>query len=247
MEVRCTYVDDLLLFSNNKILKQSVIRRLEKKFKMRNLGPVSRILGINVNRDRSNEEIILDQKDYVKNILKKFNMEECNPVKTPLDVNQKLTKNLGPEDKSEANAMKSIPYKEALGSLIYAYLATRPDLGCAIIILGSFAENPGKSHWNAVKRVRYLKGTKSYQLKFGDYESDKLVGYCDANWARDLDSSRSTSGYVFLLGNNAISWCSKKQQTVSLSTTESEYIAIALASQELLWLKTFEGHRKFEC
>lgn len=68
-------------------------------------------------------------------------------------------------------------------------------------------------------------------------ESEKLVGYCDANWAGDLDSRRSTSGYVFLLGNNAVSWCSKKQQTVSLSTTESEYIAIALASQELLWLK----------
>jgi len=165
-------------------------------------------------------------------------MEECNPVKTPLDINQKLTKNMGPEDESEANAMKSIPYKEALGSLMYAYLATRPDLGCAITILGSFAENPEKSHWNAVKRVlRYLKGTKSYQLKFGDYKSEKLVGYCDANWAGDLDSRRSTSGYVFLLGNNAVSWCSKKQQTVSLSTTESEYIAIALASQELLWLK----------
>lgn len=89
-----------------------------------------------------------------------------------------------------------------------------------------------------MKRVlRYLKGTKSYQLKFGNYKIEKLVGYCDANWAGDLDSCRSTSGYVFLLGNNAVSWCSKKQQTVSLSTTESEYIAIALASQELLWLK----------
>lgn len=90
-------------------------------------------------------------------------MEECNPVKTPLNANQKLTKDMGPKDELEASAMKSIPYKEELGSLMYAYLATRLDLDCAITTLSLLAKNPEKSHWNAMKRVlRYLKGTKNY-------------------------------------------------------------------------------------
>lgn len=89
-----------------------IIKKLESKFKMRNLGLVSRILKINVQRDKNNKEIILDQKDYVESILRKFNMEKCNPVKTPLDINQKLTKDMEPKNESEANAMKNIPYKE---------------------------------------------------------------------------------------------------------------------------------------
>lgn len=162
-------------------------------------------------------------------------MENCNPVKTSLNVNQRLTKDMGPKDQSGADAMRNIPYKEALGSLIYFYQATRPDIDCAISILSSFAENPGKPHWNAVKRVlRYLKGTKDYKLKFSDSGKLELIGYCDADWAGELDTRRSTSGYVFLFGNGAVSWCSKKQLTISLSSTESEYIAIALANQELL-------------
>lgn len=233
-----TYVDDLLLFTNNQELKQSIIKKLEGKFKVRNLGPVSRVLGINVYRNRSKREITLDQKDYIENVLKRFNMENCKPVKTPLDPNQILTKEMAPEEDTEISEMKNVPYKEALGSLMYAYLVTRMDLGCAVSTLGAFAENPGKTHWNALKRVlRYIKGTKDFKLTFNNSGKAKLVGYSDANWAGNVDDRRSTSGYVFLLGNSAISWCSKRQQTVSLSTTESEYIAITLACQELLWLK----------
>lgn len=205
---------------------------------MRNLGPVSKILGINIHRNRQTKEIFLDQTEYIENILHRFNLENCNPVKTLLDVNQTLIKDMSPKTAAEKKEMEGVPYREALGSLMYAYQGTRPDLGSAVTILSSFAENPGKAHWNALKRtLRYLKGTKDLRLKFNDSGSMELVGYCYANWAGDTDSRRSTSGYVFLLGNCAVSWCSKRQQTVSLSTIESEYIAIALAVQELLWLK----------
>jgi len=232
------YVDDLLLFTNNQELKRTIINQLEEKFKMRNLGPVSMILGINIHRNRQTKEIFLDQTEYIENILRRFNLENCNLVRTPLDVNQTLIKDMSPKTAAEKKEMEGVPYREALGSLMYAYQGTRPDLGSAVTILSSFAENPGKAHWNALKRtLRYLKGTKDLRLKFNDSGSMELVGYYDANWAGDTDSRRSTSGYVFLLGNCAVSWCSKRQQTVSLSTTESEYIAIALAVQELLWLK----------
>ncbi|XP_071573948.1 uncharacterized protein [Temnothorax nylanderi] len=145
---------------------------------------------------------------------------------------------MSPKTAVEKKEMENVPYREALGCLMYAYQGTRPDLGSAITTLGSFAENPGKAHWNALKcTLRYLKGTKDLRLKIDCSKPMELIGYCNANWAGDTDSRRSTSGYVFLLGSCAVSWCSRRQQSVSLSTTESEYIAMSLATQELLWLK----------
>lgn len=92
-------------------------------------------------------------------------MEDCKLVKTPLDTNQVLTKEMAPKNDVKTSEMKNVPYKEALGSLMYAYLVTRMDLGCAVSTLSAFAENPGKSHWNALKRVlRYMKGTKDFNL-----------------------------------------------------------------------------------
>jgi hypothetical protein len=134
--------------------------------------------------------------------------------------------------------MTNVPYASAIGSLMYAMVCTRPDLAYAVGLLSRFQSNPGQNHWSAVKRVlRYLVGTADYTLCYGGSDV-RLQGYTDADWAGDLDERKSTSAYVFLLNNGAISWRSKKQGMIALSTMEAEYIAAAAAVQEAVWLRS---------
>jgi len=134
--------------------------------------------------------------------------------------------------------MRNVPYREAIGCMMYIQLATRPDLAYAISMVSRFSNNPGVAHWQAVKRIlRYLKGTKHMKLRFSNKGSDSIVGYSDADWAGDWEDRRSTTSYLFMSQGGAISWNSKKQPTVALSTTEAEYMALTSASQEALWLR----------
>ena len=117
---------------------------------------------------------------------------------------------------------------------------TRPDLAAAVGVLSQFAADPCPTHWQALKRVlRYLKSTETHGLQFSSCGSAKLLGYSDADWAGDIESRRSTSGYVFTLNNGCVSWRSKKQRSVALSSTEAEYMALSEATQEAVWLKVF--------
>jgi len=121
---------------------------------------------------------------------------------------------------------------------MYAQLATRPDLAYGISVVSRFSNNPGVAHWQAVKRIlRYLKGTKDMKLCFSNKDSNSIIGYSDADWAGDSEDRKSTTGYLFMTQGGAISWNSKKQPTVALSTTEAEYMALTSASQEALWLR----------
>ena len=116
--------------------------------------------------------------------------------------------------------------------------ATRPDLASAVSILSKYMSKPSKEHWQGVKRIlRYIKGTINYGLIF-KAEDNKgiLAGYSDADWAGDIDTRRSTSGYIFQICGSTVSWCSKRQSSVSKSSTEAEYIALSVASQEAVWL-----------
>jgi hypothetical protein len=118
---------------------------------------------------------------------------------------------------------------------MYCMLGTRPDIAYAVGALSQFASNPGKAHWQAVKRVmRYLQGTKELCLTYSS--SIDVLGYTDADWGGDQDNRRSTSGYLFKIGDGAISWSSKKQRTVALSSTEAEYMAATQATKEAVWL-----------
>ncbi|XP_074293025.1 secreted RxLR effector protein 161-like [Silene latifolia] len=118
-------------------------------------------------------------------------------------------------------------------------LCTRPDICYAVGLVSRYQSNPGPAHWQGVRRIlRYLCGTSDFVLCYqgGDLS---LIGYSDADWGGDLDESKSTSGYAFILGGGAISWCSKKQECIALSTMEAEYIAVSLAVQEAMWLRSF--------
>jgi hypothetical protein len=138
--------------------------------------------------------------------------------------------------------MSHAPYANAVGSLMYAMVCTRPDIAHAVGVLSRYMSKPGKEHWTTVKRVfRYLRGIASYGLCYeGRLELDRVVdihGFVDADWAGDLDRRRSTSGYVFNLFGGAISWMSKRQAVVGLSTIEAEYMEATHASKEAIWLQ----------
>ncbi|KAM4045526.1 uncharacterized protein ACNLHF_009382 [Anomaloglossus baeobatrachus] len=129
-------------------------------------------------------------------------------------------------------------YRQAVGALLYISTITRPDITTAVGILCRYVEKPRQKDWNAVKRVlRYLKETQGVNLKLSAAGNLKLTGYADADWAGDSQDRKSTSGYVFKIGESSISWSSRKQVSVALSSTEAEYVSTAYASQEIIWLK----------
>ena len=157
-------------------------------------------------------------------------MTDCNPVSTPLDTSVHLQQ----ADKEAENA-DITNYRQIIGSLMFLMIGTRPDIAAAVSIVSQFAANPMPTHIQAVKRIlRYLKGTKGYKLHFGgQLGGQKLVGYCDANWGNEINSRKSTSGYLFYLAGGVI-WSSKRQPTVALSSTEAEYMALTHATKEAI-------------
>lgn len=236
------YVDDILIFTNNKEAKKSLKIDLMHKFKMRDIGEVSSILGMNVERDRQKGILTIDQSHYISEVLERFRMHDCNPVSSPMDHNQKLTADMCPATDEERAKMKDIPFQEAIGSIMFAAQVTRPDICFAVNAVSRYIQNPGNLHWMAVKRIlRYLKGTIGKKLVFNKSLNSLLSGFCDADWASEVDQRRSTTGYVFLMQGAAVSWNSRRQATVALSTTEAEYMSMAAAVQESIWLRQLKN------
>lgn len=237
------YVDDFMIFTNNEGIKVDLKKFLMKQFKMRDLGKANCCVGLHITYDDETANISINQENYTKQILEKFGMSDCKPCSTPVDVNQKLTKEMSPKNDDERTRMSNIPYQEAVGSLLYLVQGTRPDIAFAVNNVSRYNNNYGAAHWTAVKRIfRYLKSTLKYKLTYGKDENlnQNIVGFTDADWASETDDRKSCTGYVFILQNGAISWNSRRQQTVALSSTEAEYMALSSAVQEALWLKQFE-------
>lgn len=164
-------------------------------------------------------------------------MQECKSISTPLPVSFKLSSSMSPSSEKGRIEMSRVPYASTVGSLMFAMICTRPDIAHAVGVVSRYMANPGREHWNVVKRIlRYIKGTSSVALCYGGL--DFIVkGYVDSDCAGDLDKSKSTTGYVFTLIGGAVSWVSKLQSVVANSTTEAEYVAATQASKEAVWLK----------
>uniref|UniRef100_A0A1X7SEB0 Reverse transcriptase Ty1/copia-type domain-containing protein n=1 Tax=Amphimedon queenslandica TaxID=400682 RepID=A0A1X7SEB0_AMPQE len=208
-------------------------RSLEARFKMKDLGRLHHCLGITVEYDNSGSCLWLHQKPYILSMLEKFGLSQAKTVSTPANFSSKLRKN-----DDQAKSIDPTLYQSMVGSLLYAAMATRPDIAQAVGAVSKFCSNPSETHLTAVKRIfRYLKDTVNLGLKFQKTEGNVLVGYSDADWAGDLDDRHSTSGNLFLLAGGAISWLSKKQPTVSLSTAEAEYVSLCSATQEAVWIR----------
>jgi hypothetical protein len=232
------HVDDMAVAASSGDEIKRVSQDLNKHFEIIDLGPIKWLLGIGIERDRKMRTISLSQVAYIDSIIEKFEQGEGYEVSTPLDHNVVLSKELSPKNDQEKERMKKVPYREAIGSLMYAATATRPDISFATHKLSQYLENPGQAHWTAALRViRYLKKTRKYQLTIGGKQPLTLSGFSDSDWAADTDDRRSTSGYAFNLGNGSISWRAKKHSAVASSSTEAEYIAADYASKEATWLR----------
>lgn len=174
---------------------------------------------------------MLEEMEYLKQN-KTCELVEPPGVSTPSDCNQVI------DDFVDSECAK-YPYREAVGCLMYLSVATRPDISFALGVASCYMESPKTAHVIAVKRIfKYLKQTCQLGIRFSPAQDVELHGFCDADYAGDRETRRSTSGYVFLFGGSVISWSSERQKSVALSTTESEYIAAANAVKELVWLKS---------
>lgn len=223
------YVDDILLFSSNSTLKEKVKCELMNTFEMKDFGSAHHILGMRVNK--SQNKVTLDQTGYIKRVLEKFNMTDCKPAKTPLEKGIKLPKG----DNKSTNSH----YRNLLGCLMYIAVCTRPDIAHAVSVLSQFNECHTEHHWKALKRVlRYLKGTVNYGLVFQKSGMD-VTAYVDADWGGNELDRKSFTGFIFKLGNSLISWESRKQKTVALSSTEAEYMALSDGCKEALFVRSF--------
>eukprot|EP00253_Pinus_taeda_P033358 PITA_33358 len=186
---------------------------MKNEFEMTDLGFLRYFLGIEV--DQSENGVFISQDKYLEAVLKRFNMQTSKGAVTPTVMGLKLTK----EDNSKDFDAKL--YKSIVGSLMYL-TATRPDIMHVVSLISRFMERLKETHWQEAKRIlRYVNGMKGFGILYSSSESFMLTGYTDNDWVGSVDDRKSTSGYVFHMGSGAISWASKKQPVVALSTTEA--------------------------
>jgi len=211
---------------------------LKKKYHMTDLGEISWILSIHVTRDREEGWIALSQQKYLEEVLERFDKANIRPISTPSLPNHHLVCLPSPE-------VDAKHFQRVLGALMYLMLGTCPDIAYTVAALGRHAANPGIEHQHALNRLfRYLCGSSDYKLVYRHRVpgGDTILGYVDADWGSDVNDRKSTLGYMFTLSGGTISWSSKKQSTVALSSTEAEYIAGAHAAKEAIWLgRLFAG------
>ncbi|KAM2778784.1 hypothetical protein COP1_014123 [Malus domestica] len=225
----CLYVDDLIFTGSNPSMFEEFKRVMTKEFEMTTIGLMAYYLGIEV---KQNEEgIFISQESYTKEILKKFKMDDCKPISTPVECGVKLTKH----DKEER--VDPTFFKSLVGSLRYLTY-TRPDILYVVGLVSRYMENPTTTHLKTAKRIlRYLKGTVNFGLFYSSSDNYKLAGYSDSDWAGDSGDRKNTTGFVFFMGDTAFTWMSKKQPIVTLSTCEAEYVAATACVCHAIWLR----------
>ena len=227
------WVNDLLLFATTIRLMSKMKADIRAKWEVTDLGEPSKIVGIEITFGK--DSIAISQTRYIESILKKEGLERANLVAMPLDPNVPLVPNPEGNEGDHSNS-----FARLLGELQYIANATRPDIAYAVNRLASYTANPSLQHIGALKRIlRYLSSTKTHGIVYKalPQESSFFFGYADASYG-NADDRRSISGYVFLAGDGAITWCSRKQTTIALSLTEAEYVALSEAAQEACWLRS---------
>ena len=220
------WVDDLLISATTNTLND-VKQTLENKFKMKDLGKVSLFLGIEFEHEI--DKMTLSQAKYINKILHRFGMQDCKPKYTPCEMNPHVS------NTTPLNDDESTLYRQIVGALIYVMVATRPDISFIVTKLSQYMSCPLHSHMTMAKHVlRYLRGTIDEKLCFPkSIESIEVKGFCDADWGNDNDR-KSITGYCFKINESGpmISWKSRKQPTVALSSCEAEYMSLTSATQE---------------
>lgn len=226
------YVDDGLVAATDKELANQFLQELGETLKI-TTKPASFYLGIEI--ERKDGTILIHQRSYTEKVLKRFGMSECKPIGTPIE--KADTK--GEDNTVDKSSESAFPYREAVGSLAYLMVATRPDIAYAVGIVSRSLENPTKTDWLRVKRImRYLKGTTTFGVTYGrTADNSRIIAYSDADHGGCTMTGRSTTGIVCYYGGGPVSWQSQRQGSVSMSTTEAEIVAASDATRELVWLK----------
>jgi histone deacetylase 1/2 len=225
------YVDDIIVASSSQKATQALLRALQKDFALKDLGDLHYFLGIEV--QRSPEGLLLSQERYATEVLQRVGMADCKPISSPMATSEKISL----ADGEKLGSVDASNYRSIVGALQYLTL-TRPDISFAVNKVCQFLHAATTVHWAAVKRIlRYIRGTLKFGLKIRKSNSTLVSAFSDADWAGCPDDRRSTGGFAVFLGSNLISWTARKQATVSRSSTEAEYKALANATAELMWVQ----------
>lgn len=228
------HVDDMTLLAHTITELTQLKGELASQFTVTDLGELSHILGMEIKHD-ADHSIWLSQTIYAQRVLDSVGMQNSKPVATPLDSNVKLAP-LEDGDSRIGNDSLRQGYLSGLGKLMYLAVGTRPDLAYAVQHLSQFSQRPGNEHMSALKRVfRYLQSTLKLGLHF--CPTGDLATYSDADWGNSAIDRRSISGYISLYASSPVTWSSRKQPTVALSTMEAEFMALARTTCEVLWLR----------
>nr|XP_028960130.1 uncharacterized protein LOC114825561 [Malus domestica] len=219
----------MIITGNNEEAIRDLKRFLHTHFRIKDLGPLKYFLGVEV--ARSSQGISISQRKYTLDIHDEAGLLSAKPANFPMEENLKLSPT---EGQILHDASK---YRRLVGKLIYLTI-TKPEISYAVHVLSQYMQQPRKPHLDAVHRLlRYLKGAPGQGLLFPSNGDLNLAGYCDADWARCSITRRSITGYCIFLGGALVSWKTKKQTTVSRSSAEAEYRAMASATCELTWMK----------
>ncbi|GAA0161781.1 transmembrane signal receptor [Lithospermum erythrorhizon] len=229
MMVAQIYVDDIVFGGVSNHLVKQLVQQMEAEFEMSMVGELKYFLGFQINQ--MEDIIFISQANYAKNMTKKFGLETSKAKRTPSATHLKITKD------EDGKAVDVSLYRIMIGRLLYL-TASRPDIAHSVGVCARYQANPKESHLNLVKRIlKYVQGTYNHELLYTFDTNTPLVGYCDADWVGNTEDRKSTSGGYFFVGNNLVSWFSKKQNSVSLSTAEAEYIAAGSSCTQLIWMK----------
>ncbi|KAL3246854.1 hypothetical protein ABHI18_010803 [Aspergillus niger] len=227
------YVDDLLIVGPSSAEIKKIKRSLRNRFQMTDLGPCSYYLGMSVQRDRQNRMLYLSQEAYIDKVAHQFGISSGAPVSTPIETSPLPENSPG----YSCSPDRRVTYQRIVGSLMYIMLGTRGDVAYAVSMASRYLANPGPQHMNLARRIlRYLNGTKGLRLTYKG-QPQMLKGFTDADWGGCRNTRRSTAGYLFNIGSGAISWQSKRQSVVALSTCEAEFLGQTQATKEAIWLR----------
>ena len=233
------YVDNMLIAAKSICEVDRLKALLRKQFDMKDLGIAKKILGMEIRKDRDSRKLWISQKNYIRKVLEKFNMQDANPISTLLANQFKLFGSLCSKNEKEIEDMSKVPYASVVGCLMYVMVCAMPNLAHVVSTVSKYMTNPGREHWNVMKWIlRYLNGTARYGILFTRQHGDNsVVGYVDLNYAGNIDDRWSTTGYVFTLLGGLVCWRSTIQSLVAMSNTEAEYMVVVEATKEALWLK----------
>ncbi|CAN6722333.1 unnamed protein product [Malus baccata var. baccata] len=210
------YVDDIILTGSNPVKIQAVIHNLANVFDLKDMDG----------------SLFVNQSKYTKELVKKAGMEHCKPTSTPSKPHSQLltTEGIPLSDPTH--------YRSLVRALQYLTF-TRPDIAHSVNVVCQYMTNPTELHLHLVKRIiRYLQGTATCGIRYTHSSDFQINAYSDSDWAAYINTRRSITGYVVYLGSNPVSWQSKKQATVSRSSTEAEYKALAHCAADVFWIRS---------